>query len=55
MTKVIPLEDHVLVKATEQEQTTKSGLIVQTKEKEKPSTGEVIAVGSGKILDDGSR
>lgn len=55
MTKVTPLEDHVLVRPIEEETTTKSGIILQTKEKEKPSKGEVISVWMGKILENGTR
>ncbi len=55
MSKLIPLEDHVIVEAIEQEQITKSGIILPTDNKEKPSQGKVIAVWPGKILDDGSR
>lgn len=54
MTKLIPLEDHIVVKPLTQETTTKSGIILP-ESKEKPSKGEVIAVGEGKILENGSR
>jgi chaperonin GroES len=43
------------VEAVEQETTTKSGIILPSDNKEKPSMGKVIAVGAGKILDNGSR
>ena len=52
MSKLIPLEDHVIVQGIEEEATTKSGIILPTDNNEKPSQGKVIAVGPGKILDD---
>jgi chaperonin GroES len=55
MSTLIPLEDHIIVEAVEQETTTKSGIILPSDNKEKPSMGKVIAVGAGKILDNGSR
>ncbi len=54
MTKLIPLEDHVIVKPLSEETTTKSGIILP-ESKEKPSKGQVVAVGDGKILENGSR
>ena len=54
MSKLIPLEDHIIVEAVAEEQTTKSGIILPDS-KEKPNKGTVIAVGQGKILDNGSR
>ncbi len=50
-----PLNDRVLVKRVEIEEKTAGGLFIPETAKEKPSRGEVIAVGSGKILDNGSR
>ncbi|UMZ74551.1 co-chaperone GroES [Natranaerofaba carboxydovora] len=51
-----PLGDRVLVKLVEQqEEKTKSGIVLPEQAKEKPQEGEVVAVGSGKILDDGNR
>ena len=55
MANVQPLEDHILVKPQEQENTTKSGIILPDNNQEKPSVGQVIAVGDGKILDNGQR
>lgn len=55
MKDLIPVGNHILVEPVEEESTTKSGIIVQSKEKEKPWHGKVIAVGEGKPLDDGSR
>jgi chaperonin GroES len=52
--KLIPLEDHILVQAIEEENKTKSWILLP-ESKEKPSKWEVIAVWEGKILDNGSR
>ena len=46
-----PLADRVLLKATEAEETTKSGIILSTANKEKPIISEVIAVGPGGMVD----
>jgi chaperonin GroES len=46
-----PLADRVLLKATEAEETTKSGIILSTANKEKPVISEVVAVGPGGIVD----
>ena len=51
--KVRPLHDRVLVKRVEEETKTKGGLFIPTTAQEKPLEGAVIAVGKGKILDDG--
>ena len=50
-----PLGDRVIVKPAEAEEQTASGLVIPDTAKEKPQRGEVIAVGEGKRLDDGSR
>lgn len=50
----IPLEDHILIEPITQEVVTKSGIILPDA-KEKPSKGTVIAVGQGKILENGTR
>ena len=52
-TKLRPLGDRVLVKAVEKGQEVRSGIIIPDTAKEKPQEGEVIAVGKGKIGDDG--
>lgn len=49
-----PLLDRVLLKKVEQETTTSSGLIISDKKAEKPSTGDVIAVGPGKVDEKGN-
>jgi len=51
--KLKPLGDRVLVKRLEQEEVTKGGIIIPDSAKEKPMKGEIIAVGPGKIGDDG--
>jgi len=48
-----PLEDRIVVKALEAEQTTASGLVIPDTAKEKPQEGEVIAVGPGRSNEDG--
>ena len=48
-----PLHDRVLIKRVEEEQKTKGGIIIPDTAKEKPIEGEVIAVGNGKVLEDG--
>ena len=50
-----PLGDRVIVKPAEAEEQTKSGLFIPETAKEKPQRGEVIAVGDGKMKDDGTR
>ena len=50
-----PLGDRVVVKAVAQEEMTKSGLVLPGTAQEKPQEGEVIAVGPGRVLDDGKR
>ena len=52
--KVRPLQDRVLVRRIAEEEKTKGGIIIPDSAKEKPIEGEVIAVGNGKILEDGS-
>jgi len=53
--KLQPLADRVLVKPTEKEEKTKSGIYLPDTAKEKPQEGEIIAVGPGKLTDDGKR
>jgi chaperonin GroES len=50
-----PLGDRVVVKASAREAVTKSGIVLPDTAKEKPQEGEVLAVGSGKVLDNGKR
>ncbi|MGM0451786.1 MAG: co-chaperone GroES [Thermodesulfobacteriota bacterium] len=53
--KIKPLNDRILVKRLEEESKTKGGIIIPDSAKEKPAQGEVIAVGDGKLGDDGKR
>lgn len=53
--KLVPLGDRVVVKAVEQEERTKGGIVLPDTAKEKPQEGEVLAVGSGRLLDSGER
>ena len=55
MTKVRPLHDRLLVKRIEEAETIKGGIIVPDTAKEKPQEGEVMAVGNGKTLDNGTK
>lgn len=55
MLKVRPLHDRLLVRRIEEEQTAKGGIIIPDTAKEKPQRGEVLAVGNGKILDNGTK
>lgn len=49
--KIKPLADNVVIKATEAEETTKSGIVLTSAAKEKPQIAEVVAVGEGGIVD----
>ncbi|MDQ2638964.1 MAG: co-chaperone GroES [Pseudomonadota bacterium] len=51
--KIRPLHDRILVKRLEEERTTKGGIIIPDTATEKPVQGKVVAVGNGKILEDG--
>lgn len=51
--KIRPLQDRIIVKRLDGEEKTKGGIIIPDSAKEKPLEGEVVAVGKGKILDDG--
>lgn len=51
--KIRPLHDRVLVKRTEEDSTSAGGIVIPDSASEKPSKGEIIAVGNGKILDSG--
>ena len=52
--KLKPLEDRIVVKANEGDQTTASGLVIPDTAKEKPQEGKVIAVGPGRYNEDGN-
>jgi len=51
--KIRPLQDRILVKRIEEEEKTKGGIIIPDTAKEKPSEGKVVAVGKGKLNEDG--
>lgn len=53
--KLKPLNDRVVVKRIEEETKTAGGIIIPDTAKEKPIQGQVVAVGNGKILEDGTR
>jgi len=53
--KIRPLNDRILVKRVEQEEKTAGGIIIPDSAKEKPAEGEVVAVGNGKLADNGER
>jgi chaperonin GroES len=53
--KLKPLGDRLIVKAVEEEETTASGIVLPDTAKEKPQRGKVLAVGDGKVGDDGKR
>ena len=53
--KLRPLQDRILVQRVEEETTTKGGIIIPDTAKEKPAEGKVVAVGNGKLGDDGKR
>lgn len=53
--KVRPLHDRVIVERVKEEEKTKGGIIIPDTAKEKPVEGKIIAVGAGKVLDDGKR
>lgn len=50
-----PLGDRVVIKVLEREEKTKSGIVLPDTAKEKPQEGKIVAVGSGKTLDNGQR
>ena len=55
MAKIRPLQDRVIVKRIEEKEQVRGGIIIPDTAKEKPQEGEVIAVGNGKLLDNGTR
>lgn len=50
-----PLGNRVVIDLTQKEETTKSGIVLTDSAKEKPQEGTVVAVGTGKVLDNGTR
>ena len=55
MAKIKPLNDKIVVKRLEAEEKTKGGIVLPDTAKEKPQEGTILAVGPGRILDDGKR
>lgn len=53
--KIRPLQDRILVKRLKEEEKTKGGIIIPDSAKEKPSEGIVVAVGKGKVLENGKQ
>ena len=54
-TKLEPLADRLVVKAIQKEEVTRGGIVLPDTAKEKPQEGEVLAVGPGRVSDDGTR
>jgi chaperonin GroES len=55
MMNVRPLHDRLMVRRIEEKETAKGGILIPDTAKEKPQEGEVLAVGNGKILDNGTK
>ena len=53
--KVRPLHDRLIVRRLEEKETASGGIVIPDSAREKPMEGEVLAVGSGKLLDDGTK
>ncbi|MGA0163386.1 MAG: co-chaperone GroES [Bdellovibrionota bacterium] len=53
--KIRPLQDRVLVKRVDEEEKTKGGILIPDSAREKPMEGKVVAVGNGKILENGTK
>lgn len=53
MAKIRPLHDRLLIRRIEEQETIRGGIIIPDSAKEKPQEGEVVAVGKGKVLEDG--
>ncbi len=51
--KIRPLQDRILVERIDEEKTSKGGILIPDTAKEKPQEGKVVAVGKGKVLEDG--
>ena len=54
MSKIRPLQDRVIIRRLKEEEKSKGGIIIPDTAKEKPAEGEVMAVGSGKVLENGT-
>jgi chaperonin GroES len=55
MAKLVPIGDHVVIKVEKTAETVKSGIVLPDSAKEKPQQGTVMAVGTGVMLDNGTR
>ena len=55
MTKLVPIGDHVVIKVEKAKETMKSGIVLPDSAKEKPQQGTVMVVGSGVMLDNGTK
>ena len=55
MAKLTPLHDRILVRRVEEAETSKGGIIIPDTAKEKPQEGKVIAVGNGRVTEDGKK
>jgi chaperonin GroES len=55
MTKVRPLHDRLIVRRIEEKESVKGGIIIPDTAKEKPQEGEVLAIGNGKLLENGTK
>jgi len=53
--KIRPLQDRVIVRRVEEEEKTKGGIIIPDSAKEKPQEGKIVAVGPGKVADNGEK
>ena len=53
--KIKPLQDRVIVKRIDQEEQVRGGIVIPDTAKEKPQEGEIVAVGDGKVLDNGQK
>ena len=53
MANIRPLQDRILIKRVKEEEKTKGGIIIPDTAKEKPIEGEIVAVGTGKVLENG--
>jgi chaperonin GroES len=54
MANIRPLQDRIILKRVKEEEKSKGGIIIPDSAKEKPVEGEVMAVGNGKVMDDGT-
>jgi chaperonin GroES len=55
MAEIVPIRDQIVVKVEEEEEKTKTGIVLPDTAKEKPQKGKVVAVGSGTLLDNGQK